>query len=112
MIPSPAVAAAISLPVSAVATGRRTAFEALYCRSVGLKLLVWTQTARLAVARFCRRIFSPARALWPAAPGPPPPVRPAAGHPPTKRSVRGGREHPVEPVRGGEGNPRRRRCPS
>src|ERR1700689_3351892 len=52
MIPSPAVAAAISFPVSAVATGRRTAFEALYCRSSGLKLLVWT-----------RQLCSPSRDL-------------------------------------------------
>ena len=43
MIPSAEVAAAISLPVSAVATDRRTAFEALYFRSSGLKLLVCTR---------------------------------------------------------------------
>src|SRR5271156_3814073 len=71
MIPSAAVAAAISLPVAAVATGRRTAFEALYCRASGLKLLVCTQTAMLAVARFCRRIFSAARAVY----RPKPPLR-------------------------------------
>jgi hypothetical protein len=44
MMPSAAIAAAMSLPVSAVATGSRTAFAALYRLCSRLKLLVSIQT--------------------------------------------------------------------
>jgi hypothetical protein len=62
MIARPLIGAAISFLVSTVAIGKLTDFDAEYCRPVGLKLFVSIQTATLAVARFCRRFFSAARA--------------------------------------------------
>ena len=58
IIARPATAAAISFPVSAVATGRRIALEAVYWRSVGLNGLMWTR-------RQCWRSRGSADAFFP-----------------------------------------------